>query len=59
MTAEHTFIFGQTFDGVSFSSCTCGWESGREHGSYEEAEDTWENHCDVVFMEATEARREQ
>lgn len=32
--------------------CSCWWE-GRTHDVVEDARDEWENHCDVVFMEAT------
>lgn len=32
--------------------CSCGW-SGRREESAERAVDAWENHCDIVFMEAT------
>lgn len=40
--------------------CSCGWESsdlwdGSQVEAYERATDAWENHCDVVFMDATTA----
>ena len=35
------------------SECSCGWESQTKRNSVEDAIDDWENHCDVVFMEAT------
>lgn len=38
--------------------CSCGWlgrcqRSEDTHEAVEAATDEWENHCDVVFMEAT------
>lgn len=32
--------------------CSCGWE-GEGNDTQEQAIEDWENHCDVVFMEAT------
>lgn len=35
------------------ATCSCGWESQERHDAPADAVDEWENHCDVVFMEAT------
>lgn len=34
-------------------TCSCGW-AGNDHTTEDAAVDDWENHCDVVFMEATQ-----
>jgi hypothetical protein len=47
MDLEEDFI-----DGTSTAECSCGWESA-ERNAEADAIDDWENHCDVVFMEAT------
>jgi hypothetical protein len=39
-------------DGTWTAECSCGWESA-ERNAEADAIDDWENHCDVVFMEAT------
>jgi hypothetical protein len=50
----HVLIVGQSFTSDEMtSSCTCGWESPREFDNDSQVLDAWENHCDVVFMEAT------
>lgn len=52
MSEEHDFLFYETFgDGSETAACSCGWTA--EVDDYEAAVDRWENHCDVVFMEAT------
>ena len=33
--------------------CSCGWE-GKRHGALDDAHEEWTDHCDVVFMEATD-----
>jgi hypothetical protein len=50
---EHLMAIGQDFiDGTWATECSCGWESN-ERNAEADAVDEWENHCDVVFMEAT------
>lgn len=53
MTVEqHDLEIEQSFLADGFRpACSCGWE-GRVHDDNEGAVDEWENHCDVVFMEA-------
>lgn len=53
MSSEHVLIIGQDFvDATYTAECSCGWE-GDERNAEADAIDDWENHCDVVFMEAT------
>jgi len=51
--ADHELIYGESFvtDDMT-ASCTCGWRVDARNRT--DAIDKWENHCDVVFMEATE-----
>lgn len=57
MASEHDLMIGQDFiDGTWTAGCSCGWESD-ERNAEADAIDDWENHCDVVFMEATDADR--
>ena len=42
-------------DGV-IAWCSCGWSSPRK-ADQESASDAWDDHCDQVFMEATEETR--
>lgn len=50
---EHTCFIGNDFLSDNWeTSCSCGW-AGHEHSTKEAAFDEWENHTDVVFMEAT------
>lgn len=50
---EHVLIIGNDFlrDDID-AGCSCGWEQDGL-ADEEAAVDAWENHCDVVFMEAT------
>jgi hypothetical protein len=51
---EHEMIIGQNVtDTLITVECTCGWEALHPFVDAEEAADAWDNHCDVVFMEAT------
>jgi hypothetical protein len=51
---EHVMHIGQGFlDGKWHTSCSCGWEGTGVHKTTVDAADEWDNHCDVVFMEAT------
>lgn len=58
MTIEHhDFLIGSSFfhadDGRDIvPECSCGWE-GERQDSAERAQEAWEDHCEVVFMEAT------
>lgn len=57
MVGEHMLIMGNDFTtGQWCAECSCGWEGLRQHDDQEGATDEWENHCDVVFMEATGVR---
>ena len=52
-TGEHLMLIGQDFlSGEHEVECSCGWAAGafKDEASADEA---WDNHCDVVFMEAT------
>lgn len=50
---EHVWIAGQDFhSGIWTSECSCGWDKD-DLADENAALDAWENHCDVVFMEAT------
>lgn len=53
MATEHVLQLQRGFleDGV-LACCSCGWD-GDQHDNDEDAIEEWENHCDVVFMEAT------
>lgn len=55
MSDEHTLELGQDFDGDDWIAvCACGrWES-KPCAAEMDAVDAWENHCDVVFMKATQ-----
>lgn len=54
MADEHIMMIGTDFmSGFYEAECTCGWEDRQQYTTRHEAEDAWENHCDVVFMEAT------
>lgn len=35
------------------AGCSCGWDAPGGFPDIDDAIDAWENHCDVVFMEAT------
>lgn len=49
----HVLMIGQSFTSDDIDvSCSCGWER-TGYDTEEAAVDDWENHCDVVFMEAT------
>ena len=52
VATEHVLTIVQSFtsDDVT-AECSCGWERGAT--DEDDAVDRWENHCDVVFMEAT------
>lgn len=50
---DHTLIYDQDFLGTWQACCSCGWESSRRHETEAEAVEDFDNHCDVVFMEAT------
>ena len=51
---EHVAVLGQDFaSGAWTAECSCGWEHREECADEAEAIDAWDNHCDVVFMEAT------
>lgn len=53
MSDEHTCFIGSDFLSDEWeTSCSCGW-TGSPHDSEGAAFDEWENHTDVVFMEAT------
>lgn len=49
---DHTLELGSAGHGCVWAECSCGWTSEAFRDS-EAAVDAWENHCDVVFMEAT------
>jgi hypothetical protein len=52
--SEHEMIVGQNFDDTLITvECTCGWEALHPFVDAEQAADAFDNHCDVVFMEAT------
>ena len=61
MSEHHDFLIGQSFFADEpysvLPECSCGWE-GRGTESVEDAQEQWENHCDVVFMEVTTSGRE-
>lgn len=51
--STHTMMLGGAFLADTFqTACLCGWE-GEHHATEADAIDEWDNHCDVVFMEAT------
>lgn len=53
-TEHHDFQYQESFLDDGFVPwCSCGW-SGRERASLIDAQNAWENHCDAVFMAATE-----
>ena len=43
-------------DGV-IAWCSCGWASDRK-ADQESASDAWDNHCEQVFMKASESLAE-
>lgn len=47
----HDLHLDETATGSPVPWCSCGWQGG-EHATETAAIDAWENHCDVVFMEA-------
>jgi len=52
MTEIHDLDLQQDFfDDTWTAYCSCGWESQERNAEAGAIED-WENHCDVVFMEA-------
>jgi hypothetical protein len=36
------------------ANCSCGWGGRREFDTRIEAEEAWSNHCERVFLEASE-----
>lgn len=51
--ADHDLALDDgSLDGGIVAVCSCGWD-GDQHDNTEDAVEEWENHCDVVFMEAT------
>jgi hypothetical protein len=51
---EHVMEIGQSFLSGDWSvGCSCGWWTEREYTFRAAAIEDWDNHCDVVFMEAT------
>lgn len=53
MADEHVMYLDHDFLGTTYDvGCSCGWDRSG-YGSRRAAVDDWENHCDVVFMEAT------
>ena len=60
-TSEHVAGYEQDFASGDFTAfCSCGWESHSREKFHTSAEalNEWENHCDNVFMEATERHAE-
>lgn len=55
----HTFEYTQSFlsDGYR-AGCSCGWESRSEAQSVDLALDDWDNHCEDIFIAATERIQE-
>jgi hypothetical protein len=55
MTVEHhDFEYIRGFvDDLLIASCSCGWYAKESADSLTEAQEHWEDHCEVVFMEAT------
>jgi hypothetical protein len=49
---EHEFWHDVPIHGPIQAHCSCGWTCDAEDDF--DALDRWENHCDVVFMEATD-----
>lgn len=49
---EHVCMVEAMDDGYEVA-CSCGWDHPDNFDDVEAAEDAWDNHCDVVFMEAT------
>ena len=53
-TTEHEMLHDMTDEGGWEVGCSCGWGDGNPWlRSYEECVEAFDNHCDVVFMEAT------
>lgn len=51
---EHSLELVSDFTEDGYTpQCSCGWE-GKRWDLMVDAGDEWENHCDAVFMEATE-----
>lgn len=54
MVTHHDMLVEPDGHGELVVSCSCGrWDKLVD--GYMQAEDAFENHCDAVFMEATEA----
>lgn len=54
MADEHALMIGGSFLSDNYTAdCSCGW-NGHPHDDEADAVDEWENHCDAVFMEATD-----
>lgn len=51
---DHLFEYEQHMDGEHIPWCSCGW-FGWMVDDIEKAIESWENHCEQVFYEATGA----
>lgn len=52
---EHVLFYVRDFLSPGYrAECSCGWLGREEHDTEGVAADEWGNHCDVVFMEATQ-----
>lgn len=50
---EHVMSLSSSFiDDQFVAECSCGWE-GKDRNTEADAIEDFDNHCDVVFMEAT------
>lgn len=52
MSGDHEMVLSDNA-GQWEVACSCGWDSDTDHVDPGAAIDDWDNHCDVVFMEAT------
>lgn len=56
MSAEtHDFEYQESFfDAQVVACCSCGWQARLESDDIYDARDEWDNHCEQVFIQATE-----
>jgi hypothetical protein len=53
MVSEHVYQLASNFiRGGWEASCLCGWR-GVNRDTQDEAYEDWDDHCDIIFMEAT------
>lgn len=54
MTEEHEELVLELVNGEFLATCLCGWVT-EGYQSAAAASEAWENHCDVAFIDASEA----